>query len=100
MGLKARLKEIAVSKIIAYLLKRLAEGGFGGGPKAAYWWLAGKKTYIAAALAIATYGLSYLSDHGVCPPCASYNTYLLALAGFLASIGLIDGALRTDPPKP
>lgn len=103
-GLKRKLKGIVMGQIIAYILKLWAEGKFGAPLAAVYWWLAGKKTYIAAALgalyvALLKLGEASASGEVVCAPCVGYADYVLWFAGFLASIGFIDGALRTAAPK-
>ncbi len=89
-----------MGKLIAALLKKIAEGGFGERPKQIYWALAGIKTYLGLAFAVLSFGLSQAHERGLCISCADYNGMLLSVAAFLVSIGLLDGALRTDPPKP
>jgi len=95
-----KLKEAALSKIIAVLIRKLAEGDFGPTPAKVYWALSGKKTYIAAAIASIAFALSHFSEAGLCEPCAGYVTTLYAVAAFLASIGILDAGIRIRPPQP
>lgn len=88
-----------MGKILAVLVKKLAEGDFGAGPAKVYWALAGIKTYTAIAFAAAGLVLSQLSQHGLCAACDGYVASLLTVAGFLATIGLFDGAVRIEPPQ-
>jgi hypothetical protein len=88
-----------MSKILAIAVKKLAEGDFGAGPAKAYWWLAGKKTWIAFAVGVAAYGLNEASGRGLCDPCQGYVATLGTAAAVLAAAGLYDGALRTSAPQ-
>ena len=99
MGLIGKLKEKALSKIIAMFVHKLAEGDFGDAPAKVYWQLSGKKSWIAAAVAIVGYALQHLSDAGLCAPCSGWVGTLYAIAGVLGGIGLYDGALRQRPPS-
>lgn len=93
-------KEKAVSKIIAMLIRKVAEGDFGAKPAAVYWFLAGKKTYLGVALASLAFALSRAGEAGVCGECEAWVKTLGGVAAFLISIGLVDGAVRTYPPSP
>ena len=97
-GIKRKLKGVVVSKLLAYLIKLVAEGKFGAPVAAIYWWLAGKKTYIGLALAAVYSALLKLAEGG-CAPCADYAGYVAWLSAFLVSVGVIDAALRTPAPK-
>lgn len=98
--LKRKVKGVFVSKIIAYLLKLIAEGKFGALLAKVYWWLAGYKTYIGLALGAVYAGLLKLAESG-CAPCSEYAGYVAWLSAFLVSIGFIDAALREkSPAKP
>lgn len=86
--------------ILALLVKRLAEGGFGKKPAAAYWWLAGKKTWIAFGLAVVAGALFMASQLGLCAPCYDYGASIAGpIAVGLAAVGLFDGAVRITPPQ-
>lgn len=91
-----------MSKILAVLFSKLAEGDFGAKPKAAYWWLAGKKTWIGALFGAAWAALDRLDAGGVCAAqgwdCAGWSTTLGGIAAFMLSWGLYDGALRSPVP--
>lgn len=96
---KRKLEDAAMSKILAMGVKMLAEGRFGKGPAAAYWWLAGKKTWIAVALA-GIYGVLYeASGRGLCQPCAEWSDWILNASGVLVAVGLFDAAVRIEPPR-
>jgi hypothetical protein len=98
-SLKRKLEVAAVGKIVAIGIKMLAEGKFGKPPAAVYWWLAGKKTFIAIVLA-AVYGALYQAhERGLCAPCADWSGWLLGAAAFMATIGIVDGAVRIEPPQ-
>ena len=86
--------------VLLHLVWKVAEGDFGEGPKRAYWWLAGKKTWTGIALGVAWYALSDAGQRGLCAPCASYAEWLLYLSGILVSTGLLDKALRSAAPVP
>lgn len=100
-----------MSAILGWALKQLAEGKFGKGPQAAYAWLQGKKTIIAALLATIAATLQAAQSNGTCAlveghklfgwaiNCSEAAAALLWLSGILALIGLTDGALRMEPPK-
>ena len=88
-----------MSKILAVMVKKLAEGDFGAGPAKAYWWLAGKKTWLALVIGVAAFALNEASGRGLCDPCQDYVTTLGTVAGVLAAAGLYDGALRTPAPQ-
>ena len=88
-----------MGKLLAILLVKAAEGNFGPGAKAAYWWLAGKKTYIGLGFALLAYGLNEATKAGVCAECGSWGVQVAAVAAALALlIGQVDGAVRTQPP--
>lgn len=88
-----------MSKILALGVKMLAEGKFGEGPAKAYWWLAGKKTHIALALA-AVYGVLYgAGEKGLCQPCGEWAGWVVGLSGVLVTVGLFDAAVRIEPPR-
>lgn len=98
MGLLKTLKGKAMGAILATLVKKLAEGDFGQAPARAYWWLAGKKTWTAVALASIAGGLFMANANGLCDPCHGYAMGIITAAGVLASIGLFDAAVRITPP--
>lgn len=99
-----------LSSLLAQVVKDVAEGKYGEGPKGLYWSLAGKKTIIALAIA-AFYGMAHvaLNVFGQCvPECAtaesvaqmeSWLSYVPTLVGFLVAVGLFDAAVRIEPPK-
>jgi hypothetical protein len=97
-SLKRKLKEAAVSKILALLVSKLAEGDFGTTASKVYWKLAGLKTYTAIAFGAVGYALTRASDAGICEPCGELAAGLMTFAGFLLTIGLYDGAIRSQPP--
>lgn len=99
-----------ISGILANLVKDIAEGKYGEGPKKLYWSLAGKKTWIAMGIA-ALYGVGQVavSVLAACVPECGSPEALLQLEGILKwvpevvavliAIGIYDGAVRLDPPK-
>lgn len=105
MGLGNWIERKAMGKIAAVILGKAADGSFGPQVKSIYWWLAGKKTAIAAIFGVLWAILSYLTTHGGCGAtgCASYLAILQTLFGWLSAAGLVvgqlDGALRSDAPK-
>lgn len=84
--------------ILAKLVKALAEGKFGAGPAKAYWFLAGKKTVTGVALGTAYVGLHLSAGAGLCDACAAYGHQLAVASVTLVSIGLLDAAVREEPP--
>ena len=87
-----------MGKIVAIGIKMLAEGKFGKPPAQLYWFLAGKKTYLAFALGIVGGALQQASAKGLCLPCGDWSTWVFSAAAFLGTIGIVDGAVRVDPP--
>jgi hypothetical protein len=92
-----------MSKLLALLVRKIAEGDFGEPLKRVYWWLAGKKTYIGMAFGASWAMLAWAQDVGVCTmrgwDCAGWSTTLASVAAFLVLVGLWDGALRSQPPN-
>jgi hypothetical protein len=99
-----------ISGVAAGFVKSVAEGKYGEGPKKVYWFLAGKKTWIAigiAALAgVGQVAVNVLS--GCVPECGSAESvaqlqgllnHVPAIVGFLVAVGLFDAAVRIEPPK-
>ena len=105
VGLKSKLKEIAMGRIAAYVLKNAAEGAYGAQVKSAYWFLAGKKTLIGTCFGVAWAALLYLNTHGGCgsASCDSIASWVETVFGWLTAAGLavgqLDGALRHDAPR-
>jgi hypothetical protein len=92
-----------MSQVLAYVVKQIAEGAYGGRLKAAYWWLAGKKTK----LSIGCYGV-WLVLWSACrsqlPPelvhvACQWEVYVFGAANTMLAIGLFDAAVRLEPPK-
>lgn len=97
----------ALSRGIQYLAKALsgfvgldwvlarirdaAEGRLGQGAKAAYWFLAGAKTWSGFGLAIAAGAFEAIGEH-------QWAVWVGAAAGVLISAGLVDKAWRADIP--
>jgi hypothetical protein len=106
MGLFGKLKEKgerwAMSKILAALVTKAAEGGFGPKVKAAYWLVSGQKTNIGMLFGLAWAVLEYGTSSGFCGAhgwdCTGWSNTLIAVAGFLLAAGLYDGAIRTPAP--
>lgn len=88
-----------MSKLLPLFIKKLAEGDFGQPLARLYWFLAGKKLYISVAIGLLGVSFDYLFGAGLCDPCGSYKNDLLVIAGILATIGLYDGAVRSNSPK-
>lgn len=105
MGLRKWARGKAMSAVIGWVLKQIAEGKWGSGPQKLYAFLQGKKTAIAAILGILYGALQTAQGNGACAlltgkvTCADLSSWLGAAAAFLALIGLVDGALRMAPPK-
>lgn len=97
--IKGKAEKLVAGKIIALVLKRAAEGGFGSVVQKLYLALVGKKTLIAAALAALAAGLQAAEESGQFPGAGAAAKVVAALAAALATLGQIDGALRLDPPK-
>jgi hypothetical protein len=93
-----KLKEKAMGALLALFVKKLAEGDFGAGPAKVYWWLAGKKTWIALGLAAIAGALSLAYELGLCAPCYDYVGLIVTISVGLAAVGLFDGAVRITPP--
>jgi len=92
-----------MGKIVAVALKKLAEGEFGEPAKKVYWAFAGKKTLIGFGFAVGYFALNEAHNRGLCAQCGDWSMWLIGASAFMASIGLVDGALRTaqpEPPKP
>lgn len=87
------------SEFIPKLIKAVAEGKFGEPAKKVYWQVAGYKTWITGAVALAAFVLQYLSEQGLCADCSTYYNVLYQVAAVLLAVGLFDGAVRIDPPK-
>lgn len=95
-----------MGRITAQVLKRAAEGGFGKTVQDAYWLVAGRKTQIAALLAFGVGVVEVAHRSGACSAvgldCAGAVTQAqhaaLFVAGGLAYLGQVDGALRTPEP--
>jgi hypothetical protein len=81
------------------IIKAIADGKLGSKPKAIYWALEGKKTWISAGIGVAGFALDTLTTNGLCAQCAGYSSLLYTAAVFLAGVGLYDGAVRAEPPK-
>ena len=96
---KAKLKRYAMSKLLAIVLRKAAEGDFGPAVQKVYWYLEGKKTYTAAALAGVAAGLQAASDANICEPCGAWVVSLYSAAALLGTLGLVDAAVRIEPPK-
>lgn len=92
-----------MSWMLARIVSAVAEGKMGATAKRAYWAAAGKKTWIAAVLAL-LWGVLELAQRpgGVCElgalPCTQWAAWIGTAAAALAAIGLYDGALRAQPP--
>jgi hypothetical protein len=78
---------------------------FGEEAEAAYWWLAGKKTWITIIISAIAFILEQLIAAGLCAPggvidfnCGAVVTGLYSVAAVLLSVGLLDGAVRLEPP--
>lgn len=107
MGLLGRLKakgrQIVLSKILAAFVTKLAEGDFGEWPKKLYWRCAGAKTNIGFAFGAAWAFLEYGTQSGFCASrgwdCTALANTLGAIAAVLVPIGLFDGALRSKAPN-
>lgn len=84
--------------ILVHLIRKVAEGDFGEPAKAAYWKLAGIKTWSGVVLGVAWYGLTQASAAGVCADCSTWAGYVLASSLFLVSVGLVDAGFRARPP--
>lgn len=94
------------SAVIPKLVKGIAEGKFGEAPKTWYWKLAGLKTWITAVIVVIGFGLDQFASSGLCVPdgpidfsCQGAAVSLYTFAGFLAAVGLYDGAVRSEAPK-
>ena len=107
------MKKFALGKVTGILLSKAAEGAFGPRVQALYWWLAGHKTQVAAALALPPLIIEALARSGACQafslPCDIWDSRLsaalLSISGVLTYVGQVDGALRmgapeVPPPKP
>jgi hypothetical protein len=97
--LARKLRRTVVLKILPLFVKGIAEGKYGPRAQATYWWLAGRKTLIAAGLAAAAGAAWALESAGVCPDCGGYAEWVISAAGVLGAIGLYDQAVRIEPPK-
>lgn len=97
--LKRKVEVAMLGKLLAIAVKKLAEGDFGTGPAKVYWWLAGKKTPLAVAVAAVAGGLSLAYKYGLCEPCADYVDGIIKAAGILVAIGVFDAAVRIAPPE-
>ena len=101
--LRAKGERIVLSKILAVIVTKLAEGDFGDGPKKLYWWLSGKKTALGLLFGAAWALLDYGQTSGFCLAqgldCAGLATTLGTIAAFLLAAGLYDGALRSPAPN-
>jgi len=96
-----RLKKWLIRTVLLGTVKKAAEGGYGSRAKAIYWWLAGKKTWAGVIVATVAYGLQTATSAGVCgQECGDAAGWLLyGLAPLLISAGVLDEALRAEPPK-
>ena len=97
--IKGKAEQVVAGKIIAVVLKRAAEGGFGAVVQKLYLALVGKKTLIAAGLGALAAGLQVAEASGQFPGAGAVAKAVAYLAAALATLGQIDGALRLDPPK-
>lgn len=84
--------------ILPMILRAIAEGKFGEGPKKVYWFMAGYKTASGTVLTVLGIGL-----RAVCAPeaewaCSSSN-FLIVLGGILWQVGLVDGGTRAPWPQ-
>ncbi len=93
------------SQAIPLLVKAIAEGKFGEVARTWYWRLAGLKLWITAVVATVAFGLEQFASYGLCVPggpidfsCQGAAGSLYAFAGFLAVVGLYDGAVRSEAP--
>jgi hypothetical protein len=84
--------------ILAKLVKAVAEGRFGRWPARVYWYLAGKKTITGLVLGTAYVGLTLASEAGICSECSGWAQRLAVVSVALVAAGLLDRALREDPP--
>jgi hypothetical protein len=98
VSLLGKLKGKVMSALLATLVKKLAEGDFGPGPAKAYWWMAGKKTWTALAMAAVAGALFLAAQLGKCDACWEYGIWVASASTILSSIGLFDGAVRIEAP--
>lgn len=89
-----------IAQVLPALLRACADGDLGPQAKAAYWFLAGKKTYIGIALGVGAFALEKLV---AAPPDYTWEKPALAvlytLGAIFAGAGLIDEPLRQEPPQ-
>jgi hypothetical protein len=87
--------------LAAQVITAIAEGKLGAWTKAAYIWMVGKKTWTGIILGAAAVLLGYLcSLTGVTLPfdACAWQKYLVDASLIMASVGLLDGAVRATPP--
>ena len=107
-GLKKKLEGAAMGTITGIVLKKAAAGELGPFVKGLYDAFVGYKTRIAAIIALPPLALEALRSSGTCEaftlPCdmwdAKVSAILLSVAGAIAYLGQVDGALRLPPPIP
>lgn len=99
-----------ITSFLPNLVKQIAEGDKNAPLTKAYWWLAGKKTITALAIAF-LYGVAQVVLHVLsqcAPACANpedlvtFEGWLKAVptvVGVLVGVGLFDKAVRLDAPK-
>jgi len=87
--------------VLPALLRAVAEGKFGEPARKFYWATAGAKTITGAILVAVGAGLASLCSSGgeVYPWACSAQPYVITLGGLLASVGLVDGGVRSPWPN-
>lgn len=104
MIVKLLSKVVNPLKLVTWLLGGAGEGNFGPGVKAAYWALAGKKSWIIAAGAAVFAFLATLSQDPTACGAVRCDTILDVLTKWwpeiLAALGIaaLDDAIRSEPP--
>jgi hypothetical protein len=93
------LKGTKPSELLVKVIKGVAEGKFGEEAKAVYWAVEGYKTVIGLVGGLLIYILEQVVAAGYWPEAAPAIPVLYAIAAFLLSVGLYDGALRSEAPK-
>jgi hypothetical protein len=85
--------------IAAKLIKAVAEGRFGKPIARVYWFLAGKKTVLGIVAGTAYTGLRLAHEINGCLSCGDWAHMLAVASVTLVSVGLLDAAVREDPPQ-
>jgi hypothetical protein len=91
-------KDWLVRQFLASALKDVAEGKYGPGPKATYWWLHDHALWVGAAFGLVDFALRQAESIGVCAQCGEIDAMLVKAAFYLAGIGLCLGFHGSDAP--